>query len=487
MKHQLTVQHGLLRSSLAIALGLLTPTNSSFAGDTLPPAKIDKAPASLLSFYDGALVFDVEARARFEIRNNNRDFDGTINDDNDDSWFAGRIRLGIAIKPVGFLKFYVQGQDVREWGSDRPNIPGVRGSDGPDEFDLRQAYVEIANYKAFPLGITIGRQRLAYGDNRLVADGRWSNFGRTFDAVKLRYQSDILNADAFFGRVVQIKEEVFNDSDSSDNLLGLYISSPIIPFQTTDLYYFFRDKEDAQPDLDPTNRIDPRGAWTGPAQRIHTIGTRWKSNPKVLGNWDYTVELAGQFGDLWALERNAPGLSYRAFAGHASGGYTFSETPWKPRFGLEYNYGSGDSNSTDAQSESFQNLYPSNHERLGFMDLFSWRNIHNFRAQLTAKPTKDIDLELSYHAFWLADTNDYWFRSNSNGAVRTTMPNGRDVRTIGASNFVGHEIDVTAKWQLTNWISLDVGYSHFFAADYLQDTGPADDADFGYAQVSLTF
>lgn len=484
MKHQPIT----LRSALAVAFGVIALATSSYAGETTTPVKSEKAePASLLSFYDGALVFDFDARARFEIRNNNRDFDSTINDDNDDSWVASRLRLGVAIKPVSFLKFYFQGQDVREWDSDRPNIPGVRGSEGPDAFDLRQAYVEIADYKAFPLGITIGRQRLAYGDNRLIADGRWSNFGRTYDAVKLRYQSDILTADGFFARVVQIKEEVFNDSDSSDNLAGLYLSSPVIPFQTTDLYYIFRDKEDAQPDLDPTNRIDPRGAWNGPAQRLHTVGTRWKSNPKVLGNWDYTVELAAQFGDLWTAERNVPALSQLAFAGHVSGGYTFSETPWKPRIGLEYNYGSGDNDPNDGDSQSFQNLYPSNHERFGYMDVFSWRNVHNLRAQISAKPTKAIDLELSYHAFWLADTSDYWFRSNGNGAVRTVTPDGRDVRTVGAGNFVGHEIDVVAKWSITKCLALDVGYSHFFAADYLEATGPADDADFAYAQMSLTF
>ena len=65
---------------------------------------------------------------RFEVRNNNRDLNDSINDDNDDSWVLNRLRLGLAIKPLPWLKLYGQLQDTREWDSDRPNTPGIRGT-----------------------------------------------------------------------------------------------------------------------------------------------------------------------------------------------------------------------------------------------------------------------------------------------------------------------------------------------------------------------
>ena len=34
----------------------------------------------------------------------------------------------------------------------------------------------------------------------------------------------------------------------------------VMPKQTTDFYVFYRDKNDNQPDLDPTNKIDPEGS-----------------------------------------------------------------------------------------------------------------------------------------------------------------------------------------------------------------------------------
>jgi hypothetical protein len=114
-----------------------------------------------------AISFDVEARLRGEWRENNRDFDGSSDDDNDDSWLLTRFRFGLTVRPARWLKFYAQTQDAREIDSDRPNTPGVRGTQGGDEFDLRQAYLEFAEAQHSPLGLTIGRQRLHYGDRRL--------------------------------------------------------------------------------------------------------------------------------------------------------------------------------------------------------------------------------------------------------------------------------------------------------------------------------
>ncbi|MBA3651470.1 MAG: alginate export family protein [Chthoniobacterales bacterium] len=133
------------------------------------------------------MIFDLEERIRAESRENNRDFDSSAHDDNDDSWLLNRFRLGLAFRPVTWLKLYGQTQDSREAFSDRANVPGIRGAEGDDIFDLRQAYISLGDIKRFPLLLTVGRQAISYGDNRLVADSKWGNFGRTFDAIRLRF------------------------------------------------------------------------------------------------------------------------------------------------------------------------------------------------------------------------------------------------------------------------------------------------------------
>ena len=89
--------------------------------------------------------------------------------------------------------------------------------------------------------------------------------------------------------------------------------------------------------------------------------------------------------------------------------------------------------------------------------------------------------------FWLAETTDYGFRNNGFSTLRTQTPAGQDVRTINAGKFAGHEVDLFVKWNVTKNLTVDFGYFHFFAADYLSDTGPSDDADFAYVQAQILF
>ena len=120
------------------------------AKSKLAPSPVEKKEESnFLSFWDGRLVIDVEERIRGEIRENNRDFDSSVHDDNDDSWLLNRFRLGLAVRPVSWLKLYGQTQDSREAFSDRANIPGIHGAEGDDIFDLRQGYVAIGDVKKF--------------------------------------------------------------------------------------------------------------------------------------------------------------------------------------------------------------------------------------------------------------------------------------------------------------------------------------------------
>jgi alginate export protein len=102
-------------------------------------------------------------------------------------------------------------------------------------------------------------------------------------------------------------------------------------------------------------------------------------------------------------------------------GYNF-KCPWSPRLFADYNYASGDHSQTDDDIETFQNLFPTNHPRYGFMDLFSWQNLHNPELSLKAKPCKEVGLEVDFNWFWLANTNDAWYRSNGTTRVRPITP-----------------------------------------------------------------
>src|SRR6476620_7787504 len=168
----------LLICSLAIASSLfagVAEMASTSKNPVVPEKKVEK---NLLCFMDGKVCIDIQERIRFEARENTFDFNQEVTALNDDIFVLNRFRLGLAFKPTDWLKFYVQGQDAHEWFSDRPNIPGALGAEGDDNFDLRQAYVQIGPKN---LNGTIGRQVLQYGDERLIGPAEWTNFTKTFD------------------------------------------------------------------------------------------------------------------------------------------------------------------------------------------------------------------------------------------------------------------------------------------------------------------
>jgi hypothetical protein len=146
---------------------------------------------------------------------------------------------------------------------------------------------------------------------------------------------------------------------------------------------------------------------------------------------------------------------------------------------LEYSYGSGDGDATDRNVGTFQNLFPTNHPPYGHMDTASWQNLNNLVLRTAVKPHEKVKVTLDAHAFWLDETADAWYRANGVTEVRAITPS--------ANNFTGCELDLTMDATLTNHLSLLLGYAHFFAGDYLHDTGAGDAADFAYLMLTLNY
>lgn len=437
------------RPWLLTALFIVLTSPFAFGGE--------KEPAAVLPKPEDTLTFSLEARVRGEWRENNYDFDNGTDSLTDDQWLLTRLRLGVDLKPVPWLRFHVEGQDAREFFSDRPNVLGQLGAEGDDAFDLRQAYVEIGDPKH--LSVTLGRQELSYGDNRLISRSPWKNVSQSFDAVKVHVTGDKWWLDAFTSSVVRFREGEFNQSDwlgegdaRNEFFSGLYFSTTALDVQVTDLYALELHEED-------------RGG-----SDFVTLGTRMKGDATKLAGWDYETEMAVQFGERF-------GKDLSAFAGHWGGGYNWLHSPWKPRLGIEYNYATGDSNASDGRVGTFQNLFPTNHIFYGYMDVFAWQNIHNPALRFSVEPSSKVKLGLDSHLFWLADTNDGWYRANQTTLVRPVTP--------GASSFAGSELDFTVLWKALKQLDVQAGYSHFFAGRYLSDTGASSDADFAYLMVTL--
>ena len=363
-----------------------------------------------------------------------------------------------------------------------------------DTLDLHQAYITVGNHKEFPLSLKIGRQELSYGEERLVGAFAWNNIGRVFDAAKLRWQNEWFAADFFAGQVVIPEDDRFNVSNDHDLFSGVYATSQKISHHLLDLYFLARNADEHAIADEPSPQFPQPSA-----RDIYTVGLRFKSKPGEVGNWDYSLESAYQFGNFQdrRLGLSAPRLTQDAWMMVLQGGYTFNDAWGTPRLGLEYSYASGDSNVHDKTHGTFENLFPTNHKFYGYMDFISLQNIHDLRGEFTIKPHPRVSLALEGHGFWLADTHDNFY--NVGGAPRGGATLGANVGNGNGygvnpsySNFVGTEMDVIAGFAVNKFTQLEAGYGHFFAGDYINQSLAASsrgsrDANFFYLQLSVNF
>ncbi len=424
--------------------------------------------------YPASQPWDIgaELRGRFEDKDDAgvtaaTDFSSGLAESREAFYFREKIHAGYRASWIGG---FIEGRDAT----------GHDDLKADDSFDLHQAYVTIGNAKEFPLTAQIGRQELSYGDQRFVGKGDWSNYGRSFDAIKLRMENSFGWVDAFTSRVVLPDDGNFNVSNDYDHFSGIYAGSKqLMPWQDTQVYFLARNTGTQAP-----NAIGPGNPGSPSTQRdIYTLGTLWKSNPDALRGWDYSAEVALQFGSVYNSTQDAR-LDQQSHAVFLDGGHTWKDVWSTPRLGLGYEYGSGDGDSTDGKVETLENLFGTQHRPYGLMDLAGARNMHIPKLEFSMKPVKGLTLSADYLTFILADTRDLFYPESGSGR----SGNGYGINP-GYGSYVGSEIDLYATYAVTKWSNLQAGYGHFFTGDYIKDTAgsAAEDADWFYTQLTLTF
>lgn len=392
-----------------------------------------------------------EFRTRFEGRTNEQ-----FRSANSRSYLLTRLRLDVEVRPTKWLRLFLQGQDSQAIGMrEDPDPPLFE-----DTFDLRQAYVEVFNRERQGIGLRVGRQELFFGDERLIGTFNWGNTARSFDAVRLFYARPTYRLDLFASSVVVIEDGVFNKHQDGANLYGIYNSlRNVIPQTTIEGYLLWRTLPRV---------VGERGS-IGDAD-VYTFGTRWVG--KLPAAFDYRIELAGQRGDL-------AGDDLRAWALHTQLGHSLAGVTSSPRFLVEYNYASGDRDPSDGRRETFDQLFPTNHDKYGIADLVGWRNMHNFRAGVGLKLSDRIGAQVDFHSFWLASRRDALY--SAGGAPVARVPSGASRRQVG------RELDLDLRVTLTQYLSLWAGYARLFAGGFLKQATPGASTGFYYVMLTYKF
>ncbi|MBI3324526.1 MAG: alginate export family protein [Candidatus Omnitrophica bacterium] len=445
---------------VAVTLGCLGCMGIAAAAEEAGLKAMDHAldqAATPITRSDGMVTvkFGGELRYRLELRD---DFNFNDAAYEDDAIHLLRTRLQADATAGSCVRAFVQGQDAESFAGS-----GLNRTNGfIDRLDLRQLFVELTSpVEALPATLKVGRQELAYGEQRFVGAFDWSNVTRVFDAVKVSWTPTTwAQVDSWFSQVVLVDRVRPDSADHGDNFYGLYTSLKPMKDHVVDAFLFIRHDRD--------NELRGEIASRRGQLKEYALGNRLRGKRARV---DYGLEWAWQFGSR-AHE------DIEAWAWHNELGYTFAEVPWSPRLGMEYNHGSGDDNASDGKVGNFDNLFPTNHLHYGYIDFASLRNLDHLEANLTAKPVKPLTLVTKYHWFFLDTNKSAWFNAGQ-GVIRAAG--------VNASRTLGQEVDLLAKCQVSKHVDALTGYSHFHAGAFAQDTGAGDDANFFYWQTTVKF
>jgi hypothetical protein len=381
----------------------------------------------------------------------------------DDDFLLHRTRLYANVEYSNWFRFYGEAIDATsEFEDFTPRTIEE------NRFDALNLFVDglISDYGGGELWGRVGRQELLYGDQRLISPLDWSNTRRTFDGAKVFYRSTAWDVDGFWTRPVPFSQHVNHDSnfdhpDQSQEFMGLYATYKGRKDYIYD-FYFLRLAE-----------YDGPGTALSPVDfDANTFGTRWKGKHCC---WLWEIEGGYQFGDFGTRDQSA---------GFVTGGLgrEWAQARWKPTLWAYYDWASGDRDPADGDHGTFNQLFPLGHKYLGYADLVARQNINDVNFIWTASPTQKIKLLAWYHIFFLDEPRDALY--NSAGAPIRVDPTG------AAGRDVGQELDLTVQYIFSPRADVLVGYSHFWAGDFVSATNPpgvTGDVDFTYTQFSWRF
>lgn len=392
---------------------------------------------------DWRLTLGGEARLRYEFYRNYR-WDPDSPDD--DGYLLQRyllhadLHLGRALRAFGQLQ-----SSLEDW-----RAGGPRPVD-ENRLDVHQLFGDAR--VPFDSGddsvtLRVGRQEMAYGSQRLISVRESPNIRRAFDAARVLVNVGGARVDAFFARPVEDDQGTFDDwGDDHVNFWGVYATLPLAGAAAQmDVYYLGLRRPDAE-------------FADGAADELrHSVGARafGKSD-----GWDYNVEGVVQFGAFGDRDIFAWTLASDA-------GFTFSGAPFEPRLGLKTDVISGTTRpGGGGRLGTFNALFPRG-AYFGEAALIGPANLLDVHPTLDLQLSETVTLSADWDIFWRYSVDDGLYDNGGN----VLRPAGGDER------FIGHQASVGLSWDVDAHAEVHAAYSHFFAGDYLRDSGPGADVDF---------
>ncbi len=384
-----------------------------------------------------------------------------------DQWLVSeRSRLGMKVT-FDVLTAKLVLQDSRMLGA----TPGAAEQSGFGELAPYEAYIDVRTDVEDPLfAVRVGRQRMRWGDGRLLGDADWSPRPLALDAARLHFSFFDFDIEAF-GALLSLPGPVSQPyapngqtfEGTGAQLYGLQLRWSVLPLLQLELAGLARIARDPLPFQ--LTRGD-----------TYTVDLRIGGDEHGI---EYAVEGAYQLGRVAGFGEN------RDIGAYAVAGRFGWQTalPWKLRFGAHGGYASGDDNPHEGTFTRFDPILPTVHEHHGLMDLYAWSNLIEAGGDVSASPHEAVRYGIGYTFVGMAEPKDRW-------STAYLLPVGADPNN--GSHVLGHEVDVQLHVSPWDWATFSGGYGFLALGEGGKNVMAAagrKDSDllhYGFLQAELT-
>ena len=391
-----------------------------------------------------------ELRERYEYFNN----PNWGKDPQDNGYLLQRYFLHADLHMGDHARIFSQIQSSLEDGREG----GPRPTD-KDDLDLHQTFLDLKfDVAAGGLTLRSGRQELAFGSQRIISVREGPNVRQSFDGFRLTYRGEGMQIDGFATRPVETNRDIFDDkTDNSKALWGVYGVLPLALLKSAsiDLYYIGLDRDNAHFDQGTAH------------ETRHSAGLRlWRTAAPI----DYNFEAIYQWGSFGNGE-------IQAWTVASDTGYTLTSLPLRPRLGLRADIASGDKDPANPDLQTFNPLFPKG-------AYFSEAGLIGPANFIDLNPC--LDLHLTENLTLIFDWDYFWRESTHDGLYNNAVALVQSGKTSSAS-YIGNMPQAQLLWNVDRHLSFVAIYGHFFAEDFLKETGPGKDIDFVTSWLTYKF
>lgn len=344
------------------------------------------------------------------------------------------------------LRLFTQFQSGLEEG--RNGGPRLTDEDVPD---LHQTFVDISD-SSQNVRLRVGRQEIEFGSGRIIGESEGLNIRRAFDGFRFTFKHGRWTWNSTLTHPVLLRRDTYAIPDHKQTEWGAGFTHTREHGGWGGYYIGLHRKQ---------------ASFNGKAGKEirDTIGSRFWDQGALF---DYNTDFIYQTGSFASGHILAGAIS-------SNDGITLHRLSLQPRFGVRFDYASGDSGRSSPNLSTFNPLFPN--------PMYSSLSALLGPSNLTdLGPT--IRLVLDSKTAIAPEMPFYWRSSIHDGIYNFA---GIMIRpgNLSTARFIGYQPGLTLDHTFSPHFSSTAGYFYLFSGQFLHETPPGKGVSYLYAVITF--